>query len=281
MDESQHLALLQGGLANQLLQGALIASTEGCLLDDLRISDCLLSSRSRAIRLVTQRSLSSIFPQERYKISRTRSLQLRIQLRCDLSKEILYGGGLIRIKSRGQRIYKGDGFAPEIFCDRYNAFWFSVLDRLDAMFGASLQPPDLAIHIRWGDYKYPKTKSFAGLYPLPRQYYLDGLNFFSKESLDSQLISIFTDSPSEVKEAFSTVKERIFNISQGTSPEYDLWSLTYSKCIVISNSSFSCIAAHLSSLRNGKVRIVAPKKWFLDGYNSGRHDLRKTGWDLL
>jgi len=135
MPKPPAIALLQGGLANQLLQAALITNEEQIPVSLLSVSDCLFNSRLRSSRSVTKRSISSLFEAQVYCISRYRQAYLRMRLHLPLGRETLHDGALCRVYSHGQRVYKGDGLSPGAFSSEYNCFWFSVLRALDKLFG--------------------------------------------------------------------------------------------------------------------------------------------------
>lgn len=279
---SSPMALLQGGLANQLLQSALIATEEEISLGELNVSCCLLDSWLRSLRLVTKRSLSPLLDSHVVEIPFYQKTFLRMRFRLPIARETLYDGALFRVIIHGQRFYKGDGLSPIVFSAKYNCFWLSVLHALDSLFGATPSTQsDLAVHVRWGDYHSLKTQRGAGLYPLPLHYYLSALDFLQSRSSAPLQSCFFSDSPGQVRQAFAAILHDPFNVSQGASVEKDLWNMSFSKYLVLSNSTLSCVAAHLSKLRNGRVDIIAPSRWFLDGFHSSRFDIRQPEWIMI
>lgn len=281
MDKPSSIALLQGGLANQLLQAALITKEEQISVKLLRVSACLFNSRLRSSRSVTKRSISSLFEAQVYAIPYYRQAYLRMRLRLPLARETLHDGALSRVYSRRQRIYKGDGLSPSVFSSEYNCFWSSVLRALDERFGAAPCKSTLVIHVRRGDYYTAKTQRGSGLYPIPLRYYLSGLELLQARCSSPLQICLFSDSPSQVQQEFASALHFPFEVSHGTSAEEDLWRMSFSSRLVLSNSTLSCVAAHLSRLRNGRIDVVAPAQWFLDGFYSARSDLRQSWWFQL
>ena len=281
MPKPPAIVLLQGGLANQLLQAALIANEEQIPVNLLSVSDCLFNSRLRSSRSVTKHSISSLFVAQLYGISRYRQAYLRMRLRLSLARETLHDGALFRVYSHGQRVYKGDGLSPSVFSSEYNCFWFSVLRALDELFGAPPCHPTLAIHVRRGDYYSTKTQRGSGLYPLPLRYYISALELLQARCSSPLQICLFSDSQSQVQQEFASAIHFPFEMFHGTSVEEDLWRMSFSSQLVLSNSTLSCVAAHLSKLRNGHIDVVAPSKWFLDGFYSARSDLRQPWWIQL
>ena len=281
MDQPSSIALLQGGLANQLLQAALITNEEQIPVQLLSISDCLFNSRLRSSRSVTKRSISSLFEDKVYGISSYRQAYLRMLLRLPLARETLHDGALCRVHSHGQRVYKGDGLSPNVFSSEYNCFWFSILRALDELFGDAPCQSTLATHVRWGDYFSVKTQRGSGLYPLPLRYYISALELLRARSSSPLQICFFSDSPRQVQEQFSSFLHFPFEIFHGSSVEEDLWRMSFSSHLILSNSTLSCVAAHLAKLRNGHIDVIAPSKWFLDGFYSARSDLRQAWWIQL
>ncbi len=281
MPKPPAIALLQGGLANQLLQAALITNEEQIPVQLLSFSDCLFNSRLRSSRSVTKRSISGLFEAQIYGISSYRQAYLRMRLRLPLARETLHDGALCRVYSHGQRVYKGDGLSINVFSSEYNCFWFSILRALDDLFGDAPCQPTIATHVRWGDYYSPKTQRGSGLYPLALQYYISALDLMRAKCSSPLQICLFSDSPSQVQQEFASALHFPFEMFHGTSVEEDLWRMSFSSQLVLSNSTLSCVAAHLSKLRNGHIDVVAPSKWFLDGFYSARSDLRQPWWIQL
>lgn len=272
------LALLQGGLANQLLQVALVTHIEQITFHELSVSDCLFSSRLRRLRSVTQRRLSHVFDTQLLDIPRYQELFSRFCFRLPSFAESLHDGAIFRIEHNRLRIYRGDGLTPTVFSPEYNKYWFSIINYLDRRFGACKYAPKLAIHVRRGDYAASKTQRGSGLYPLPVGYYLNAISLLKCSEVDSTPIFFFSDFPGQVLKEFGPCLTSPFQIIDGGSPEEDLWRMSFSPNLILSNSSFSCVAAHLSKLRNTRVKVVAPSRWFLRDGIPPRLDLRQPDW---
>jgi hypothetical protein len=275
------VALLQGGLANQLLQAALISHEEQISIHRLSISDTLLTSRVRKFRGVSKRSISQLFASQILPSTRYNYLISRIRLRIPLFRETLYDGSLFRIHSPGQHVYKGDGLTPNVFSPKYNNYWVSVLQSLDQLFGVYSSPSYISVHVRWGDYSMAKTQIGTGLYPLPVSYYLSAISYLEGSGVDSTNLVFFSDSPDQVQEAFKPALRSPFRVSRAGSAEEDLWKMSFSSNLILSNSTLSCVAAHLSKLRNTLGKAVAPSRWFLRDDFHPRFDLRQPDWIQL
>jgi hypothetical protein len=277
----QHIAFLQGGLANQLLQAALISTEERIPVGKLDVSDCLFNSRLRSFRAVTRRGISQLFSSQVVMFPGYRQISSRIRLRIPLFRETLFDGALHRTHTCGKRVYKGDGLTPNVFSSEYNQYWISILDQLDCMFGICSSPPSVSVHVRWGDYCTVKTQMNSGLYPLPRAYFLSALAVLRASGADLSEACFFSDSPAQVQQAFKGSLNTPIRVSHARSPEEDLWMMSYSPRLILSNSTLSCVAAHLSKMRQNCVEVFAPSRWFLRDGLSSRLDLRQTGWMLI
>lgn len=269
--------LLQGGLANQLLQSILVAHCENISFCDLSVSNALLKSRLRVLRSVTSRDLSSIFFTRYSSLSPLASALARVLFRTCFCTD-LYNGAISCVKLHRTTFYKGDGLTRHLFTTPFNKYWLEVLDILDRIYGPRAESSQLAIHVRRGDFAQKKTFMNTGLYPLPASYFKRAIELFRLSIPKLEHVDIFTDSPTAVSQEFSEALDLSFYISSGSSPEYDLWRLSHCPNIIISNSSFSAIAAHLASFRNSQARVICPNEWFNGNYQSDRHDLRLSKW---
>ncbi|MFN9644011.1 MAG: alpha-1,2-fucosyltransferase, partial [Cyanobacteriota bacterium] len=64
---------------------------------------------------------------------------------------------------------------------------------------------------------------------------------------------------------------------EGGQPETDLARLAAARVLILSNSSFSAVAAHLAQLRDSATVVIAPDRWRL--VEDGRlGDLRGPDW---
>lgn len=275
------LLLLQGGLGNQLLQCCLFSSLTNTTLRDLPICTQLLRSRLRRLRFVTQRSPSLlIFQNQKVHLSTAKLLLLRLFLRCSPLGQYLCDGALKMVSIGKSQYFNGDGLTTFCFDSEHDPFWLSVLCALDEIYGSVLLGPSLAVHIRREDFYFVKTTLTTGLYPLPLEYYQIALSSFGIFPFSNQTIRVCTDSPKEARQLLESYYPSII-IDAESSPEKDLWFLSHASYIVISNSSFSAVGAHLSQLRNKYSNIIAPKNWFSSPrFYKSRVDIRKDSWTL-
>ena len=273
----KHLVLLQGGLANQLLQSVLVAHCEDIHLSDLSFSETLIKSRLRILRSVTRRDLSPLFFKHSSRFSPLVLLLVRLLFRTG-SYTNLYNGAISSVKFSGTTFYKGDGLTSELFTEPFSKYWFEILDILDGTYGLKPQQADVALHVRRGDYANKRTIINSGLYPLPTSYFTRAIELIKHSIPDLESVDIYSDSPKSVYDEFTEAKNLNYNIASGSSPEYDLWRLSHYPNLIISNSSFSSIAAHLAFLRNPSVCVVCPMNWFVGDSQLTRHDIRIPNW---
>ena len=114
---------------------------------------------------------------------------------------------------------------------------------------------NIAIHIRKTDYKVINQE-------LDNKYYKTAIDNFLKISKDVKF-DIFTDSNKlELNPKIFRNIENIFYPNQNESPLDVLKKLTTYKSFIIANSSFSAIAAFLSTSKNKEVYY--PDPWFRD-----------------
>lgn len=284
---SELLLLLQGGLGNQLMQLVLAESLARAL--NLNLIGCyvLLESRSRKLRGLTKRSMSSIVENRLFvkPIPWHRHLAPRIAAHLgDLS-----GGSVltddILAKAAGRdlqlellskiRIIHSHATHPVLFGSEFAASWQVMLESLRTYWtGNSVK---IAMHVRRKDY----INSSSGFVLLGEAYYKAALNIVL-EVLSTKstpiVVHIFSDDPSWCLNHLQDPRWQLV-ISQGT-PEQDLASMIHSEVVITGNSSFSAIAGHLAQLVNPSTLVLTPKHWRLKP--DGRlGDLRKANWQVV
>jgi len=121
-------------------------------------------------------------------------------------------------------------------------------------------PKTVAVHLRTYHPSYP-MHHFLG-----KKYFMDAMNQFS----DDHLFVIFSDRIDWCKKEFSNEKKNIVFI-EGNNHIIDFFLMTYCKNIIISNSSFSWMAAFLKKDDNGLV--LAPARRFPEGHIIGPEDV--------
>ena len=150
-------------------------------------------------------------------------------------------------------------------------------------FGTLISAPsknEVAVHIRYGDYlTSPETKKFHGLTAM--SYYVNAVNYLlSIRSFDR--VVIYSDDPSKAFSDFtlafgSNEIPVVLNVRSGEVEE--LASMTSSKGLVISNSTFSWWAAWIGTQLHD-CTVVAPRPWFATPSDADDNLLPK-GWTVL
>ena len=117
---------------------------------------------------------------------------------------------------------------------------------------------------------------------LPINYYLSSLNYLEKKfSKKIDKVYLISDDLKSSYDELSPFISKII-VNSEYSAEYDLWLLSRSKTIILSNSTFSCVGAHLANLRNLLKDAICPENWFWDDSKNGsRYDLRKENWQRI
>lgn len=275
--------LAQGGLGNQLLQLAASISISDSFGVNLGVSDILLSSRIRALRGVQKRHLSFLLASYRtYKAMPLSVYYARFIRRLGLSSVLEYPHSMSRISLRGISYFIGDGLHPALFDKTLDGFWHSINSSLDQSFGVPSVSGGLIAHVRRGDFLSAKVFKYSSLYPLPSSYYTNALTFFGQNTSCNASYQVISDDIPFVLREPSLDSFGSFTCNASSSPERDLWLLTHSSKLILANSTLSAVGAHLASLRNPNVAVVAPRNWFAtNSLNKTRFDLRKTCWNLI
>ena len=120
-----------------------------------------------------------------------------------------------------------------------------------------LNKKSVIIHFRRGDYKDKKNKKI--FYQLGKDYYQEAIEVMKKKNKDL-IFYVFSDEVDLAKDFFTFEKNLVFiNINNGYHSYRDMYLMSLSKNIIISNSTFSWWAAWLGKNKN---MIIAPKLWF-------------------
>lgn len=116
----------------------------------------------------------------------------------------------------------------------------------------------VGVHVRRGD--YAKSDSIHFLQPL--KYYEDSMEQFRSKYPNSRFV-VFSDDIAWCKSKLSTSHFTIEFVddrfSLNTCEEF--WFLSRFRKVVISNSTFSLLAAYLNNMEK---EVIYPEKWFFD-----------------
>ena len=282
------LLLLQGGLGNQLLQLVLAESLAQSLGRRLVASHVLLTSRTRKLRGITCRSLSTLV-MDRLDVKPLpwhRHLTYRLAARIGvpsragvLTDDLLIKaaeGGLQLNQLSWVRTIHSHATHPIIFGGEFTNSWQTTLDSLSAYKPRS--PVKIAMHVRRSDYINPHS----GFVLLNKVYYRAALGKVLEALASSPtptLVHTFSDDPEWCRNHLQDPRWQL-KISRGT-PEQDLASMAHAQILITGNSSLSAVAGHLAELRNPSALVFTPQRWLLNPDNGRLGELRKATWQIV
>ncbi|MEB3335629.1 MAG: hypothetical protein VKP70_11670 [Cyanobacteriota bacterium] len=287
------LLLPQGGLGNQLFQVVLARTLAERFGRPLEVDPVLLRSRLRRLRGVTPRSLSPLLSQLLPE-ARPTPWHRRAGARLAARRPGPDGGWLLndaalaRAAAGGNlldglgaiRLLRTHATHPALYTPPFTAAWRTIATALDPLVGA--EPPTLALHARRGDYLHPRS----GFFPLEASYYLRALGMLQEHPAIAARAGLAVGGPPPVLHVFSDDPAWCRAQLNGAGwelrleenrPETDLARLAAAHILILSNSSFSAVAAHLARLRDPTSLVLCPNRWLLE--EDGRlGDLRGPDW---
>ena len=139
---------------------------------------------------------------------------------------------------------------------------------------------NIAVHIRFGDYlTNSETRNFHGLTSI--SYYVEAVRFL-QTSHDYDRIIIYSDNRQKALADFTSeygIGKSPISLSSGVNEYEDLASISSSKGIVVSNSTFSWWAAWIGTQLHN-CNVVAPRPWFATA-SAADDNLLRNGWTVL
>ena len=285
------LLLLQGGLGNQLFQVVLARTLAAQHGRQLVVDPVLLQSRLRRLRGVTPRSLSPLLVDRLPLVSTPWHHRAASRLAARWGRPaaawILTDDALKRAAAAGAlpqglgaiRLLRTHATHPALFGLAFQSAWEELAACCAPL--RSGPPPDLALHVRRGDYLQPRS----GFFPLEPGYYRRALELVRQHPAlaaraglsggGRPVLHLFTDDPAWCRTHLGDAGWDL-RIEAGT-PEQDLARLASARVLITSNSSFSAVAAHLARLRDPAAVVLCPDRWLLE--QDGRlGDLRSPDW---
>jgi hypothetical protein len=280
------LLLLQGGLGNQLLQLVLAQALAERRRSPLVVSTVLLHSQLRQLRGLTPRQLSplvadavTLTPQPWHHHGLPRLLA-----RLPLQTPVLNDAALLDASRHNDpldslascQVIHSHGTALLLFSPAFDPQWQRLEQQLRRQHPSGMITPHLALHVRRGDY----TATSSGFRLLEQNYYLRALHqaFADNPGLNRQVL-LFSD---DLQWCMQELSNGPWTLNpQNGSAEADLAQLSQASALIISNSSFSAIAAHLAQQRCPGLSIYAPDKWLLPAMAARLGDLRQSHWQLV
>jgi hypothetical protein len=279
--------LLQGGLGNQLFQVVLARTLAERFGRRLVVDPVLLRSRLRRLRGVTPRDLS---PLVRQLLPEARDTPWHRQASSRLAARwpgpgrngLLTDAALTRAAAKGDllehlgaiRLLRTHATHPALYGEAFAPAWRAIARALQPLVGT--EPPTVALHARRGDYLHPRS----GFFPLQPDYYQRALALLAgapglERPGGPPPLEVFSDDPAWCRAHLALPGWKL-RLASG-SPESDLARLAAARALILSNSSFSAVAAHLARLRNPATPVIAPDRWLL--VEDGRlGDLRGPDW---
>ncbi len=166
------------------------------------------------------------------------------------------------LKDYKKEINKMFFFAP-IISKNFNEIEKLILNKKSAI-----------IHFRRGDYTDKKNKEI--FCQLGKEYYQKAIQLMREKNKEI-IFYIFSDNIELAKDFFAFEKNAVFiNINKGKYSYRDMYLMSLSKNIIISNSTFSWWAAWLGKNKN---TIIAPKLWFKQKKKAHRYYLPE--WHIV
>ncbi|HNX69539.1 MAG TPA: alpha-1,2-fucosyltransferase [Candidatus Omnitrophota bacterium] len=137
------------------------------------------------------------------------------------------------------------------------------------------QQNSVSVHVRRGDYI---SKTGAAVYETcDAQYYQRAIDFVAKR-VSKPVLFVFSDAPDWVKENLKSDYPMVVVSRLHSWPVYDdLRLMSLCRHNIIANSSFSWWGAWLNA--NPDKIVVAPSRWFKNGYNTC--DLIPLEWNII
>lgn len=250
--------ILQGGFANQLFQLAHALDTH-----PLNSDACFILNKYNYVRYHRSESIAELFPNN---ISRTNYRKKNIKLlkvrntfdpytKLVFENSPFHKSETIEIPKRIKRIVQIGYFQNYNSISNHGDFIFGPLrERLGD--SRSVKQNEIAIHIRRGD--YINNKLAFNYHGIPSdEFYLRAYESFLTK-LSNPEFTVFSDDIEYCRKLYSDryIKEFVEPSENGHISDFVF--LSKFQNYIISNSSFSYVAAHLNKKPN---LIIAPKFW--------------------
>jgi hypothetical protein len=265
MSRSQMTLYLQGGVGNQLFQACFYSFVRNYLDRPCKIDISLLNSD---IPGVTARSFETPFLFDEGDIKANRSLTVtKARLLKKRLTRKLYIEDPVDVSRWAKEAFRGSHDVIGYFQDHVlvSEQWkvvrnkFYEVEPWSSIVEGALEDR-IAIHYRLGDYvTNSAAQSFHGVtHP---KFFLDAINALDPQG--EKVIHLVTDSRQLAQTLLGSVgidAERVVLAESQIGHLGDLFTLSHSTNLVISNSSFSWWGAWIASQKG--ARVVAPTPWF-------------------
>ena len=205
------------------------------------------------------------------------SLSIAIKLRLYYRINYIYTFDDLLLASSTSNMLVGYFQDKKIFDDCYAQYWEEVYrllvkssDSLSISYPCSYKPSDsLYVHVRKGDYVNHKD-IYHSLEP---DYFLESISSMVNNNSLIKNIVFFTDSPewviSKIVSNVSTILDvNSFSIYISVADEVSAFlDLCDARYLVISNSTFSLTAAHISRINHPDRLLIQPHYWLANQLN--------------
>lgn len=162
-------------------------------------------------------------------------------------------------------------FLDKKYCDE-NTINFKHLplsERNQSLLNDIQNSNSIGIHIRRGDYLTEQNFAIFGNI-CTRQYYCDAISMIT-EKVNNAVFYVFSDDIDWVQTHLNIPNAIYVNWNTGESSIYDMYLMSFCKCNIIANSTFSYWAARLNKKAN---IVIYPSKW----YNTFTPDIFPESW---
>lgn len=262
---------IQGGLGNQLFQLSAAISLRGKSNRLIEVNKrSYLDPRMRSYSLGEFENVFN-FKSRTYVPRLGRSIEFNEEEEFSYKPPLVNSDSTIRVKGYFQNPMYISAASPEV-----EEGLLEVAIKVKQIEKCKCPKEHVAIHIRRGDYvSIPVNLSTFGV--LTDSYFLRNIQMFTPRKTH---FTIFSDSSIVAAKVIETLPDyQIDFFNHKISDLETLISLSSFSTMIISNSSFSWWAAHISQVRNSRVDILSPKKWFKEFPKSDI--LINRNWTLL
>jgi len=282
---------LQGGLGNQLIQGAFcFGHIHGHRDRTVTANSILLRRPVSSLRGVTHRRLHPFYQSEQYKQLHNASCSLSSSYRKLIQG--LISPSLISDRTSAKSLedqlndstehqslkMMGYFHRAAAFSDQTNIFWKAVAEWLRAHNALSMKENSrVAAHIRLGDYTTQSNRKVYAAAPIESQIstavrWRDKLGGTAK-------IDLITDDQRQLEALLPSALRNQCRLLDNQGEFHDFATLCSYQSIVTSNSTYSLVAAKLASVLWGKpVTAQLPDAWYK---NNQRNQAQLHEWGQL
>lgn len=252
------VALLRGGLGNQLFIAAASSLLGKSLGLPIRLMFGDLPHGGLQIEQLLPPTESRSYVQTPWLIDKRIRTAEKFGLQGMLG--IINDIDVNKMNALNGRVLAGYFQNPNLFGNRAGQFETEVIRNLkpwrDAvMQEIELQPEDIVLHVRRGDYLQVQAREYHGL--LDAHYYRRSIVAARDLGMNGKVIAV-SDDPTAARLLLENAGIEVTWCSQKHQSLYDLALMSMASTLIIGNSSFSWWGARLSREAN----VICPSPWF-------------------